>query len=459
MRAGVILMVRQAFVLCLSFLGVLVTMRILGPTHYGAYVTALGIHQFIVVLGQAGIGVYLVRSVEDINEKDFHVASSFLLVIGIAGAFAEGFVLPRMGSFFTGIENAMPILSLLACSLPIQLVTTPATARLERDLNYGSVALVEVLAQATFYAIAIPLAVAGWNSWSLAIAWLFQQGAACILFHLAGRWLPHLNWDAASIKKMLAYAIGFSAASWIWQARSLVNSVIVGSLLGVEAVGFVNVSIRMVEILSFIRNATWRLSLVALARIMNDKAKLLDAIADGMEVQVLALGALLVVFASGGEQLIGVLFGPRWVPAFSIFPYIAVGVLTNSVFSLHSSALYVFQRNWDVAKFHIVHLVLFGVGAYFLISVFGLVGYGFAELVALPSYVVLHLTVRRLIGTPDYSRVAPWYFCLVLVLLLRPISLWVSFLALAPLVWPGNRQRLLFYIQQFRQVLLPSSLI
>ena len=237
------------------------------------------------------------------------------------------------------------------------------------------------------------------------------------------------------------------------------NSLVVGSLLGVEAVGFVTISIRVVEVLSFIRNATWRLSLVALARIKNEKAKLLEAIADGMEVQVLALGVLLVLFVGGGAQFIGLLFGPRWVPAFTLFPFIAVAVLTNCVFSLHCSALYVFHYNWAVAKFHILNLFLFGVSAYFLISIYGLIGYGFAELAALPSYVLLDLELRRLIGVPNYSRVAPWYFCLVLVLLLRPIGLWVCVLSLAPLVWPANRQRLRFYVGQFRQVILPSNRI
>lgn len=459
MRAGVLLIVRQAFLVSLSLIGVLVTMRILGPTHYGAYVTALGIHQFVVTLGQLGTGVYLLHSVEDVDELDFHVASSFLLVVGIAGGIIDGLVLPRMGSYFVGIANAMPILSLLACSLPIQLVTTPAIARLERDLNYGSVVLVEAVTQTLYYAIGVPLALIGWDSWSLAIAYVVQQGSACILFHLVGRWLPHPTWDAASIKKMLLYTIGYSASSWIWQARSLVNSVLVGGLLGVEAVGFVNLAIRLVEILSLIRNATWRLSLVAIARLKNDKARLLNAISDGMEVQVLAMGIPLVIFISADEQLFNIMFGPRWAPALSLFPFIAVAILTNTMFTLHFSSFYIFKRNWDVAVFHILNLVLFGTGAYFLIWEFGLIGYGIAELIALPSYVVLDLKMRRLIGAPYYSRVAPWYICLVLVLLLRPLGFWVCFLTFAPLAWRGNRQRIRFYSRQLLQVILPSNLI
>ena len=169
---------------------------------------------FAVTLGQLGTAVYLVRGIEDVNENDFHVASSFLLVVGIIGAFFEGFVFPRMSS--SVLSTAMPILSLLACSLPIQLVTTPAIARLERNLNYGSVALVEISTQALYYVVAVPLAVMGWNSWSLAIAWLVQQGTAFILFHLAGRWIRSQRGTWLFSKRMLAYASDFLLLSLDW---------------------------------------------------------------------------------------------------------------------------------------------------------------------------------------------------------------------------------------------------
>ena len=43
--------------------GVMITTRILGPAQYGTYVTAYSIHQYAVLLGQAGIGAYLIRRV------------------------------------------------------------------------------------------------------------------------------------------------------------------------------------------------------------------------------------------------------------------------------------------------------------------------------------------------------------------------------------------------------------
>jgi PST family polysaccharide transporter len=165
-----------------------------------------------------------------------------------------------------------------------------------------------------------------------------------------------------------------------------------------------------------------------------------------MELQALALGPLLIAFAAVGGMIIPTVFGARWLPSFEIYPYVALGTLTNCIFSLHASSLYVIRRNWDVALFHIVHMALFAGAAYCLISTVGLKGYGLAEIVALPSYAVLNANVRRAIGAISYRHVLPWYGLFVLSLSLYSAGLWICAIPLLALAWPPTRQRLRGYL-------------
>lgn len=50
-----------------------------------------------------------------------------------------------------------------------------------------------------------------------------------------------------------------------------------------------------------------------------------------------------------------------------VYPFIAVGYLANTMFSLHSSALYVLKGNWRVTSFHLAHVVLFAGSALLLV--------------------------------------------------------------------------------------------
>src|ERR1700722_20164631 len=97
-RGGFLLAVRQAISILVSALGFLVTARLLGPTEYGHYSTAFGIHAFVAGIAQAGFGVFLIRRSQDPNEHVFNVASTFLVVTGLFGALVEIFLIPRFGT-------------------------------------------------------------------------------------------------------------------------------------------------------------------------------------------------------------------------------------------------------------------------------------------------------------------------------------------------------------------------
>src|ERR1700749_4176287 len=77
-QGGVMMMGRQLVSMGLSLIGLLVITRIIGPAAYGPYVAALGICQYAQNLGQAGIGVYLVRAAGDVTDHTFDVATTLL---------------------------------------------------------------------------------------------------------------------------------------------------------------------------------------------------------------------------------------------------------------------------------------------------------------------------------------------------------------------------------------------
>src|SRR3954466_4329651 len=84
LEGGALLMGRQLVSMGLSLVGLLVITRIIGPAAYGPYVAALSICQYAQNLGQAGIGVYLVRASDQATQLTFDVATTLLLISGVA---------------------------------------------------------------------------------------------------------------------------------------------------------------------------------------------------------------------------------------------------------------------------------------------------------------------------------------------------------------------------------------
>jgi PST family polysaccharide transporter len=155
------------------------------------------------------------------------------------------------------------------------------------------------------------------------------------------------------------------------------------------------------------------------------------------------VGMPLTLFAVAAPFVLPHIFGTRWDPAFRLFPFLALAYLVSAIFNLHTSVLALIRRNMQIAYFHIAHVILFAGSALVLVSRFGYIGYGWAEIVAFASYYLLHLYLSRNIGSPDYSRALLWLLvCSIgIVVSSMPNELRIAVLLLLPIPLLFARER------------------
>jgi len=307
-----------------------------------------------------GLDVYLLRKAEAPDEKEFHQA--FTLLLCISAAFLGGLcILSPVIASFVRISGVARLLMFLAVGIPFNLLALPAVIKLDRDLNFKQVAINELISQGSMYVVSVPLAFAGYGAWAPASGFLTQQVLLAALSYRSAGYRPSLHWDTHLIQKMLSYGLSYSTSIWVWQLRSLVNPLIVSRLAGVEAVGYVAVSIRFVEVLAFAKAATWRIAMATLAKMGGDRIRLRNSITEGMRLQAMAVGLPIGMFALSGPFLVSLGLGHNWVPALAVFPFIALSYLTNAMFNLHCSVLYLLEKNYQVTVFSTVHIILFAV--------------------------------------------------------------------------------------------------
>lgn len=448
LKGGAFLVGREFMSLLLGLIGVFIITRIIGPVQYGSYAAAFGVYQYLVSLSQGGIGIYLVRVSDTSSERSFFVASTLLLIIAL---FLFALLQAGTGtiSSWMNVAGFDILLRALLLSLPFQTLSVAATAKLERALDFKRIATVELASQLIYYTIALPMALAGFGVASLVTAWCVQQVATCILLHLAAGYIPRLIWDAQIASDIGRYSIGFCISAWTWQLRTLINPFIVGHFMDARAVGYVGLSIRIVEMLTVAKMIVWRLSVAALARIQNNKKALLTAINYGAQLQTLAIAPPLLAFAWFGGWLIPLLFGSQWTPVVELFPFIALSYLINAQFSMHAAALYVLHRNLDVFLFNFSNVVLFAAASWLAIPKFGILGYGWGEVVAFISYLLLHRSISRLLGSPNYRVVAIWCVGTTLGLYWRHLGLWAIGAPFVALLWPSSLMRLRWFWAAF----------
>jgi len=451
LHGGAYLALRQGLGMVIGFGGLLVLTRTIGAENYGLYAAALGIYKYSYDFTQLGIGVYLIRGQNnEQRHEDCHQAFTLLLVFGISVNLVALLGLPfwEQLSKDTGFT---PIIISLFLGLPIHLLALIPLARLERALNYRLVAITDLIGQIVYYLVALTLAFQGFGVWAPVGGWWSQKVVELTLLYQKTQYRPHFYWDWKLVRQMVGYGIGYSSSMWVWHLRQLVNPLVVLPFLGKESAGYVDLAIQLVERLSFLKNATWRLSLATLSHLQADRTRLVQAIGEGMRLQILAIAPLLVGFACVAPWLFPLFWDKSWLLVLQVYPFIALSYLTNALFNLHSATLYVLKRNWEVTLFHFAHIALFAGGAYFLVPQWGIIGYGAAEVLAILSYIVIHAYIVRYLEAPDYRLAGIWWVGMSLPLFWQQLGAWTFVSLPAVLLSPGTLSEIRRFLANFKR--------
>lgn len=454
LSGGAYLVARQGLGLVIGLGGMMLLTRLIGPGNYGLYNSTLAVMGYLSSVGMLGLNVFLVRQKGEIDRYYYDQAFSLLLLTSMVVVIVGVGLSPLLAIWLRNPDFARPFVAMLL-TLPLGSVIFPSLARLERDLNYRTVAMLELVGQLVYYIVALTLAWGGFGVWGPVAGYWVQQLWLVLGVSFLSRFTPRWCWSWERVREMIGYGLGYSSSIWVWQLRSLVNPLIVGRYAGPDAVGYVALAIRLVEALSFVKGVTWRISLAALAKLQHDSLRLKRALDEAMTLQVLATGPFLVGFSTLASLVIPFIFGSKWGHVQYIFPYIALSYLINAVFNMHSSVLYVLEKNWDVTWFHIGHIILFAVGALILVPRLGIIGYGWAEVIAILSYAIIHQRVTASDIVPSYKWTLLWLLAFVPPLFTSVIGFPQAALLYIPaavvFVIPAVRSQVFGYLTYFHR--------
>jgi PST family polysaccharide transporter len=395
LAGGVVLIGRQLLGIIFSTAGMLITTRLLGPQKYGQFIIISGLTGYAILVAKMGLDAYLIRYTGQLGKGPIGVAQTLYLVIALL-LFAVCIAFGSLAALWYEDASLRDLFWGYAIVPPVTVITAAPMALLDRQLAYRQVARIELSAQLLSLAVSIPIVWFTASVWGLIAGAFVQSVVALFSSWHSSRMEFDPQWDWGEARAQLAFSFGYGASNWIWQLRDLVNPLCVGKLLGSEAVGYVAVAVRLGLMVGFAKNAISRVYLSFLARIANDREAMKEAVETGLNHQVLMLVVSYVVFLSLAPELIRNFIGVKWLPVLTVFPFIAVGHIINAGFSLHSSGLYVIGRTRDVFLLNSLNVALFIPFAWYFMTVSGKIsGFGWAEVAAFPSYLVIRQALRR----------------------------------------------------------------
>ena len=347
-RGGAFLVLREGVGLVLRLGGVIALTRILGPTEYGRYAVALSLALLLGTVAQMSVEVRLLRDERAPERADFDAASSLLVVSSMLVTTVSLLVVWAVGRAVLdpGVIAPLAVMLLL---LPVNVLWAPGQAKLERDLRFRALALLEIGGDVLLYAVALPLALAGFGVWSAVAGFAAWQVYRLVGSLLLARYRPRWNFRRADAALQLREGGRISAYAWIHRGSDALSLVVVQSLLGPAIAGNVALAMRLVETLGAVGRITNRIAIVALARVQNDGARLRRAVEEGMSLQALAAAVSFGGFALVSDVAIELAFGEEWGTAGRLYPYLGAAAQLAAVSAVVSALLIVRRREPSVA--------------------------------------------------------------------------------------------------------------
>jgi PST family polysaccharide transporter len=316
---------------------IVVMARLLGPADFGLVAGALVLIDFVEVFSDLGIGLVIVQR-DKLEER--HIRTGFTLSALLGLAFGAGLWLAApYAAQLMRMEGLTPVLRAMAIVFPVDSLSLVASALLQRDLQFRTLARVSVAAYAVGYGVVgVALALSGFGVWALVGAYVAQQLAVSVAL-LAVR--PHpkrLHFDLRSLREMTYMGAGFSAAQVLNYVALKGDNAVVGRWLGAGALGVYTRAYGLMTMsVTIFGSAFDRVMFASLAKMQHERERLALAFRRGVALITLIIMPTSAVMFVLAPEVIEVLLGPKWVEVVVPFQVLAVGMLFRTSYKVSAS--------------------------------------------------------------------------------------------------------------------------
>lgn len=307
--------------------------RLLSPSDFGVTAMVFPILVFANVLQEAGLGAALIQR-QTLTPGElgtlFWLNSAFGLLLGlillaVAPLVADFYDEPRAAAL-TAASAALVVIGALGAQ-PISL--------LNRDMQYGRLAIVDTVSQAVGFTLAVAVASVWHSYWAI---WLMSAGqittSAVVGWMLGGR-PPTKLAPVREVADMLRFGGHLTTFNIFNHFGRNLDNVLIGWRWGEEALGFYNRAYRLLLLpLLVVSSPLQRIVVPILARTRDDAVQHRRAYLSTLQIALLLTVPIVTLLVAAPSNAILVILGPGWDGAASIFAWLGIAsmvqLLTNS---------------------------------------------------------------------------------------------------------------------------------
>ena len=401
------LFVRQGLVYGANIAGGIILARLLTPGEFGFYGVVLFFVVFLNIFGGTGFAANLIRTEEHPSLADYRAVFTGQQILVVSVFACIWIAAPGLASHYHMQSHGSGFFRLIGLALLLTSLMVISQVRMERELAFSKLAVVEVAQALAFNLVAVILAWRGVGILSFAIALAVRAACGALLSNMMEPWAIGWLWDAAVLKRHLRYGLALQAGQFISLAKDSITPVFVGLYLGAAKMGYVTWASTLAGYPTMMLMPLQRIYLPFFARLQSDRGELRRYAAHAMWMANAIAAPLLVVTFVLAHPITVLIFGSKWLTALPLFYCLAAASAVAAGSAPMLGLLNAAGKSHITLLFALVWMTTTWVFGVPLMIKFGVIGFGVAVMAVSITNVGLYWAVWREVSLSVLSTYWP----------------------------------------------------
>lgn len=322
-RGGAATIAAQVVLGVLQLATIPILARLLTPADFGLVAMVTVVTGFAAMLVDAGLSMATIQ-----RDKISHAQVSNLFWLAVLSGAGIAIVVAALApaiAWFYGEPRLIPITLALAASFVFSGATIQHRALLRRAMQFQRLTVTQVIAAAAGHIVAIYVAWEYQSYWALVWRPIVTAVVQFVGSWIACPWRPGLPRRGTGVRRLAFFGANLAGFNLINYISRNFDNVLIGWWWGATPLGYYDRAYRLLMFpLQQINLPIANVGIPALSRLQAEDEKYRRAY-DAMVGKIIFITGAVVGFTIAvPELIIGVIYGPRWLPCVPIFRWLAV---------------------------------------------------------------------------------------------------------------------------------------
>jgi O-antigen/teichoic acid export membrane protein len=329
-RGGAATVLGQGAQVCIATASTMVMARLLTPRDYGMIAMITAVTGFIALFKDLGLSMATVREAQITHEQ---VSTLFWINVALSGVvMLVVMALAPVIVWFYGEPKLLPLTLVMSLGFVLSGLCGQHGALLRRQMQFGTLALIDILQLVVSVTVGIATALTGAGVWALVYMPLSGGLFNAVALWVVCRWRPSLPARRAGVQGMLVFGANLTGFNILNYFARNADNLIVGRFLGSGQLGLYSKAYALLMLP--IQQITWPLSAVgipALSHLQNDRERYRHYYYRAISAIAFATMPLVALLAALSEDIIRIVLGEQWVGASILFKVLAFAAFFQPV--------------------------------------------------------------------------------------------------------------------------------